>query len=196
MKLNPDARLPAIPIQVVHRSEGKGSSYIFSDFLSKVSPEFLARAGRSESPKWTVGISAARSQDMTDKVRSLSGAIGYTELNLAEKASTHIARVRNSAGEFVKPTSRSVAAAALGAKVPGDFRISLTNAPGKESYPISSFTWFYVPSRAREAQRGKAVADFLKWVYTDGQRIAEDQGYATLPPELLTKVSHAVDTVH
>lgn len=188
LKLNPQMKLPALPIQVVHRAEGKGSNYIFSDYLSKVSPEFLAKAGRGESPSWPVGASTVRAQDMGDKVRSMPGAIGYTELYLAQGASLRIARVKNAAGEFVKPTVKTVAAAALGVKMPDDFRISLTNAPGKESYPISSFTWLYVPSMANDAVRGQAVADYLKWVYTEGQKIAQEQGYAVLPNEVLEKV--------
>jgi phosphate transport system substrate-binding protein len=195
-KLNPDMKLPALPVQVIHRTEGKGSNYILSDFLCKVSPDFLAKSGRSESPKWLVGTSAGRSQDMLDKVRATAGAIGYTELNLAQKASLRTARIKNAAGEFVKPTVKTIAAAALEAKITDDFRVSLANAPGKESYPISSFTWFYVPAKAKDPARGRAVADFLKWVYGDGQRIAQDQGYATLPNELLAKVVASAATVH
>ena len=188
-KINPDLKLPARPIQVIHRTEGKGSNYILSDFLCKVSPEFLAKAGRGESPKWPVGASAGRAQDMDDRVRTTSGSIGYTELNLAERASLRVARIKNSAGEFVKPSEKSIAAAALAAKITDDFRVSLTNAPGKESYPISSFTWLYVPAKAKDPARGRAVADYLKWVYSDGQKIAQEQGYATLPKELLAKVA-------
>jgi phosphate transport system substrate-binding protein len=194
-KLNPDMKFRALPVQVIHRTEGKGSNYILSDFLCKVSPEFLAKAGRSESPKWLVGTSAGRSQDMLDKVRATPGAIGYTELNLAQKGSLRMARIKNAAGEFVKPTVKTIAAAALEAKVTDDFRVSLANAAGKESYPISSFTWFYVPAKAKDPSRGRAVADYLKWVYGDGQRIAQDQGYATLPSELLAKVVASAATV-
>lgn len=188
LKLNPQMKLPALAIQVVHRTEGKGSNYIFSDYLSKVSPEFLAKAGRGESPSWPLGASAARAQDMAEKVRSMPGAIGYTELYLAQKASLRVAQVKNAAGEFIRPSVKTVAAAALGVKMPDDFRISLTNAPGKESYPISSFTWLYVPPIANDATRGRAVADYLKWVYTEGQKIAQEQGYAVLPNEVLEKV--------
>ncbi|HEY2461835.1 MAG TPA: phosphate ABC transporter substrate-binding protein PstS [Candidatus Acidoferrum sp.] len=194
-KLNPDMKLSATPIQVVHRTEGKGSNYILADYLCKVSPEFLAKAGRGESPKWPVGVSTRRSQDMTDKVHGTVGSIGYTELNLAQKADLRLARVKNASGEFVRPTVKSIGAAALGAKVPDDFRISLTNAPGKDSYPISSFTWLYVPKNATDPQRGRAVASYLKWVYSDGQRVAEDQGYATLPGEVLNRVAAAAATV-
>jgi phosphate transport system substrate-binding protein len=197
VKLNPDANLPALAIQVFHRSPGKGSSFILSDYLSKASPEFLSRVGRSESPNWPVGTTAGRSQDMTDKVAATSGAIGYTELNMAEKASLRMASIRNAEGEFVRPSARSVAAAAkaLTSKTNDDFRISLTNAPGKDTYPISSFTWFYVPAVAKDSQRGRAVAEYLKWVYTSGERIAQEQGYPPLPEELLAKVMAKAETI-
>lgn len=194
-KLNPEMKLTAVPIQVLHRTEGKGANYILADFLCKVSPDFLAKAGRGDSPKWPVGASAARSQDMSDKVRATPGAIGYTELNLAQKASLRVARIKNAAGDFVKPTEKSIGTAALEAKITDDFRVSLTNGAGKESYPISSFTWFYVPAKAKDSERGRAVAEYLGWIYTDGQKIAQDQGYALLPKELLSKIAAKAATV-
>lgn len=197
-KLNPDLQLPGIPIQVVHRTSGKGSSYILSDFLAKESPEFLARAGRSESPNWPVGASAGRSQDMIERVQTTPGAIGYTELNLAEKSSMRMASIKNTVGEFVRPSARTISAAAsaVASKSREDFRISLTNAPGKDSYPISSFTWFYVPEKSQDSERGKAIADYLKWVYSSGEKLAQEQGYPPLPEELLAKVSAKAATIH
>ena len=197
VKLNPDTRLPAMPIQVLHRSAGKGSSYILSDFLAKVSPEFLARVGRSESPNWPVGVAAGRSQDMVEKVAASSGAIGYTELNMAEKASLRMASIRNAEGEFVRPSAHSIAVAAksLTGRTTDDFRISLTNAPGRGSYPISSFTWFYVPAVAKDSERGLAVAEYLRWVYTSGEKLAEKQGYSPLPEDLLARVMTKAATV-
>jgi phosphate transport system substrate-binding protein len=194
-KLNPEIKLPALPIQVVHRTEGKGSNYILADFLCKVSREFLARAGRGESPKWPTGASMGRAQDMADKIHATPGSIGYTELQLAQKASLRVARIKNASGEFIKPTERSIAAAASEAKIADDFRVSLTNGGGKDSYPISSFTWLYVPAKAKDAERGRAVAEYLRWVYADGQGIAKEQGYATLPHELLAKVAAKAATV-
>lgn len=196
-KLNPDMSLPALPIQVMHRNDGKGSNYIFSDYLAKVSPEFLGSAGRGESPKWPLGQSFQRSQDLVAKLRSTPGAIGYTELNLAAGSGVRVASIKNAAGEFVKPTPRSIAAAASasGGKMSNDFRISLTNAPGKESYPISSFTWIYVPAVAKDPGRGAAVANFLKWAYNNGQKIAQEQGYATLPDDVLEKVVAKASTI-
>ena len=194
-KLNPEMKLPALPIQVVHRTEGKGSNYILADFLCKVSPEFLAKAGRGESPKWPTGTSAGRSQDMSDKIRATPASIGYTEVQLAQKASLRVARIKNASGEFIKPTEKSIAAAASEAKIADDFRVSLTNGGGKDSYPISSFTWLYVPAKAKDVERGRAVAEYLRWVYTDGQGIAKEQGYATLPHDLLAKVAAKAATV-
>jgi phosphate transport system substrate-binding protein len=196
-KLNPEMSLPNLPIQVLHRNDGKGSNYILSDYLAKVSPEFLSIAGRSESPKWPVGQSFQRSQDLVAKLRSTPGAIGYTELNLAASSAVRVASIKNAAGEFVKPSPKSIAAAASasGSKMSNDFRVSLTNAPGKESYPISSFTWIYVPAVAKEPGRGAAVANYLKWAFTSGQKIAEDQGYATLPEDVLEKVVAKASTL-
>jgi phosphate transport system substrate-binding protein len=130
-------------------------------------------------------------------LHSTPGAIGYTELNLAVSSGVRMASIKNAAGEFIKPSSQSIAAAASasGGKKNDDFRISLTNAPGKESYPISSFTWLYVPAAAADSERGRAVASYLKWVYTSGQRIAQDQGYAILPADVLAKVAAKASTV-
>jgi phosphate transport system substrate-binding protein len=197
-RLNPDMNLPDLPIRVFHRNEGKGSNYILSDYLSKVSPEFLATAGRSESPKWPLGLSFPRSQELVNQLHSTPGAIGFTELNLAASSGVRMASIKNAAGEFIKPSSQSIAAAASasGSRKSDDFRVSLTNAPGKESYPISSFTWLYVPAAALDPERGRAVAAYLKWVYTSGQRIAQEQGYATLPADVLAKVAAKATTIH
>jgi phosphate transport system substrate-binding protein len=195
-KLNPTMKLPAQAIQVVHRTDGKGANYILSDYLCKLSPEFLAKVGRGESPKWPIGATAGRSQDMADKVRATSWSIGYTEANLAQRASLRMARIKNAAGEFVLPTTNSISAAALESKVHDDFRASLTNASGKDSYPIASFTWLYVPVKSKDPQRGRAVVAYLKWVYSEGQQIAKEQGYATLPDNLRAKVIAATAVVH
>jgi phosphate transport system substrate-binding protein len=196
-KLNPEMKLPELPIQVLHRNDGKGSNYILSDFLAKVSPEFLSTAGRGESPKWPVGQAFQRSQDLVAKLRGTPGAIGYTELNIAAGSAVRIATIKNTAGEFVRPSARSIEAAATasGSKMNNDFRVSLTNAPGKESYPISSFTWLYLPAVAKDPGRGNSVASYLKWVYTSGQKIAQEKGYAILPPEVLEKVAQKAATI-
>jgi phosphate transport system substrate-binding protein len=197
VKLNPDLRLPNLPIKVMHRTEGKGSSYIFSEFLSKVSVEFLAKVGRGVSPKWPVGDSFGRTPDLLEAVQKSPGAIGYTELNWAEKSTLPTAAVKNVAGAFLQPSAKSIAAAAsaLESKMTEEFRVSLTNAPGKESYPIASFTWFYVPAKAADPQRGRAVGDFLTWVYGDGQKVAQERGYAALPGSVLEKVRAKASTL-
>jgi phosphate transport system substrate-binding protein len=194
-KLNPTMKLPVQPIEVIHRTDGKGANYILADFLCKVSPEFLAKAGRGESPKWPVGVSAARSQDMAEKVRATSWSIGYTESNLAQRSSLRMARLKNAAGEFVLPTTKSILAAALESKVHDDFRASLTNSGGKDSYPISSFTWLYVPVQSKDPERGRAVVAYLRWVYGEGQQIAQDRGYATLPDKMRAKAIAATAEV-
>jgi len=189
-RLNPDGKLPDLPIKVLHRTDGKGSNYIFSDFLSKLSPEFHAKVGKSASPKWPVGTAFSRCQDMLANAAKTPGTIAYGEIRCGEKSGLSIARIRNAAGEFVKPSTKSIGdvAVAMESKITDDFRVSLTNAPGKESYPIVSFTWFYVPVHPQDSQRSHAVNEYLSWVYASGQEIAQAQGYATLPPSVLQKV--------
>jgi phosphate transport system substrate-binding protein len=189
-KLNPESKLPDLPIKVLHRTDGKGSNYIFSDYLSKLSPEFRAKLGPSVSPKWPVGAAFSRCQDLLATAAQTAGAIGYAELRCGEGSGLSIARIRNAAGEFVKPSTKSVSDAALAmeSKMTSDFRASLTNPPGKESYPIASFTWFYVPAHPQDSERSRAVKEYLSWVYSSGQEIAQAQGYASLPPSVLQRV--------
>src|SRR6266851_2828359 len=193
-RLNPDVKLPDLPIKVLHRTDGKGSNYIFSDFLSKLSPEFRTKVGTNVSPKWPVGAAFSRCQDLLASAAKMSGAIGYAELRCGEGFGLPIARIRNAAGEFVKPSTKSISdvALAMESKMTDDFRASLTNAPGKESYPIVSFTWFYVPVHPQDLQRSHAVKEYLSWVYASGQEIAQAQGYVALPPSVLQKVRATV----
>jgi phosphate transport system substrate-binding protein len=197
-KLNPDSKLPDLPIKVLHRTDGKGSNYIFSDFLSKVSPDFKAKVGTNVSPKWLVGSAFSRCQDLLVNAAETPGAIGYTELRCGEKSGLGIAQIRNADGEFVKPSTRSISdvAVAMESKIKEDFRVSLINAPGKDSYPIVSFSWFYVPVHPQDAKRSDAVKEYLSWVYGAGQEIAQTQGYSTLPPSVLQKVRAKVATLH
>ena len=197
-RLNPDSRLPDLPIKVLHRTDGKGSNYIFSDFLSKLSPEFREKVGKSVSPKWPVGTAFSRCSDMLSDAAKTPGAIGYAEVRCGEKSGLSIARIRNAAGEFVKPSTKSISEAALAmeSKITNDFRVSLTDAPGAESYPIVSFTWFYVPVHPQDSQRGQAVNEYLNWVYGSGQDIAQAQGYAPLPQPVLQKVRARVAAMH
>jgi len=196
-RLNPDVKLPDLPIKVLHRTEGKGSSYILSDYLSKISPEFQAKVGKSVSPRWPVGASIARTQDLVEHLKSTPGAIAYTESNWVDRSVLGAAAIKNAAGEFVRPSAKSVgeAASALESKMTQGFRISLANAPGKESYPIASFTWLYVPERAADAARGKAVNEFLQWIYGQGQEIARERGYAPLPTSVLARVKEKAATI-
>ena len=197
-KLNPDGKLPDLPIKVLHRTDGKGSNYIFSDFLSKLSPEFRAKVGKNISPKWPVGTAFSQCEDLMANAAMTLGAIGYAELRCGAKSGLSIARIRNAAGEFVKPSMKSISDAALAmeSKITDDFRVSLTNAPGKESYPIVSFTWFYVPVHPQDLQRSRAVNEYLSWVYASGQEIAQAQGYDLLPPSVLQKVRAKVAALH
>ena len=197
-RLNPDGKLPDLLIKVLHRTDGKGSNYIFSDFLSKLSPEFRAKVGKNVSPKWPVGAAFSRCQDLLASAAQTPGAIGYAELRCGEKTGVPIARIRNAAGEFVKPSTKSISevAMAMESKMTDDFRVSLTNAPGKESYPIVSFTWFYVPVHPQDLQRSHAVSEYLSWVYASGQKIAQAQGYAPLPSSVLQKVRERLAALH
>jgi phosphate transport system substrate-binding protein len=197
-KLNPDGKLPDLPIKVLHRTDGKGSNYIFSDYLSKLSPEFHAKVGKSASPKWPVGTAFSRCQDMLANAAKTPGAIAYGEIRCGEKSGLSIARIRNAAGAFVTPSTQSIrdVASTMESKMTDNFRVSLTNAPGNESYPIVSFTWFYVPVHPQDTHRSHAVNEYLTWVYASGQEMAQAQGYATLPPSVLQKVRAKVATLY
>jgi phosphate transport system substrate-binding protein len=197
VKLNPDGKLPDLPIKVLHRTDGKGSNYIFSDFLSKLSPEFRAKVGKTVSPKWPVGAAFSRCQDLLASVAGTPGAVGYAELRCGENSGLQTARIRNAAGEFVKPSAKSIrdVALAMESKMTDDFRVSLSNAPGKECYPIVSFTWVYVPLHPQDLQRSRAVNQYLNWVYASGQEIAQAQGYSSLPPSILQKVRAKLATL-
>lgn len=196
-KLNPGANLPDLAIQVVHRTPGKGSNYIFTDFLSKASPEFRNEVGKSPSPKWPVGTDANRGEDMVEKVGTTPGAIGYVELNFARRSDIGYGSVQNSSGRFVRATPETITSAcmALEKSIPVDFGVSMTEAPGKESYPIASFTWIYVPASGAQAERSRAVKEFLTWGLADGQNMARSMGYATLPSAVLAKAKSTLKTI-
>jgi|ERR1700722_2163583 len=193
-KLNPDVSLPALPIQVVNRPAGKGSNYVLTEFLSKASSKFRAQVGVTPSPKWPVGEPAERSSDMADKVKHNPGSIGYVEYQYAVKGNIAQAAVLNAAGKFVKASPESIDAACQAAEAPrwNNFSASLTNAPGAESFPITSFTWIYLRTTPSEAAREAALGNLLDWVYTDGQQYALQEGYAALPAPLLAAVRKKV----
>ena len=196
-KLNPGVSLPNMPISVIYRPAGKGSNFVFTEFLSKVSPRFRDQIGRSASPKWPVGQPAERSSDMADKVKNTPGTLGYVELQYADDNGIAHASVLNPAGKFVKATADSINAACVAVEAPtwDKLAASLTNAPGADSYPISSFTWLYVRPSARDAHRTAAMVGFLNWAYSDGQSIAVDEGYSKLPKQLVVKVLAKVNSM-
>ena len=196
-KLNPQLSLPELPIKVVYRPAGKGSNYVFSEFLSKNSAAFKTQIGISPSPQWPVGSAAARSSDMAEKVSSEPGSIGFVEAQYAIKLNIPQAAVLNLAGHFVKASEKTLAAACQAVEAPGFDRLSasLTNAPGGESYPITSFSWLYLRRASSDVRRAAALADLLNWVFTSGQQITDQEGYTALPPQLLAKVKIKIDSL-
>ena len=198
VKLNPGITLPNLPIQVVNRPAGKGSNYVFTDFLSKVSSKFRAQIGVTPSPRWPVGEPAERSSDMADKVKNSPGSIGYVEYAYAVKGSISQAAVLNRAEKFVKASTESMTAACQAAEAPGwkGFSASLINAPGADAFPLTSFTWIYLRTLSSDPARAAALSDFLDWIYTDGQQYAVQEGYAELPSPLLTALKKKVKDLH
>ena len=190
VKLNPEITLPNLPIRVINRPAGKGSNYVFTDFLSKVSSKFRAQVGVSPSPKWPVGEPAERSADMADKVKNGAGSIGYVEYQYAVKGNIPQAAVLNPGGKYVKASTDRIAAACEAVEAPkwNNFSASLANAPGADSYPITSFTWIYLRTSPSDAARAAALGNLLDWIYTDGQQSAAQEGYTALPTQLLTAV--------
>jgi phosphate transport system substrate-binding protein len=188
-RLNPGVSLPDLPIAVVHRSAGKGSNYILTDFLSKTSEEWRSRIGKSGSPKWPVGIETNRSEDMVAKVSATPGAIGYVELNFAKRKDIGYGSVLNAAGKYVRATPESIAAACAANEksAQADFDVSLTNAEGKDSYPVVSFTRVYVAASGIDPARSQALKDFWNWALTDGQETATSLGYTVLPAGIAEK---------
>jgi len=189
-KLNPDITLPNLAIQVINRPAGKGSNYVFTDFLSKTSSKFRSQVGTSPSPKWPVGVPAERSADMADKVKASPGSIGYVEYQYAVKGNVSQVAVLNPAGKFVRASAESIVDACKAIEAPqwNSFTASLTNAPGADSFPIASFSWIYLRSKSTDSARAAALGDLLDWIYTDGQQFAGQEGYSELPPQLLAAV--------
>jgi phosphate transport system substrate-binding protein len=197
VKLNPEIALPNLPIQVINRPAGRGSNYVFTDFLSKASPKFRAQVGTTSSPNWPVGARAERSSDMADKVQNLTGAIGFVEYQYAVKRNIPQAAVLNAAGKFVKASTTSVVAACDAAEAPqwNSFSASLSNASGSDSFPITSFSWIYLRTKYTDSARATALRNFLDWIYTDGQQFAVEEGYTALPPPLLAAVRKRVESL-
>ena len=193
-RLNPNVKLPSLPIKVFYRPAGKGTNYVFTEFLSKTSPSFKAQIGRTASPEWPVGTAAERSSDMADKVGKMEGAIGYVEHQYAVQRQLPYGLVQNPAGKFVKATQASITAACQGVEAPqwDKFAASLTNAPGVDSFPITSFTWLYLRPGSADHKRTAALAKLLNWMLSDGQQLGSQLGYSELPAPLLTKVKAKV----
>ena len=195
--LNPGVKLPASEITVVHRSDGSGTTYIFVDYLSKVSPEFKKTVGVATSVNWPVGVGGKGNEGVAGLVKQTPGSIGYVELIYAKQNKISYGSVQNLEGEFVTASLDAVTAAAqVAAKaMPKDFRVSITNAPGKGVYPISSFTWILLYESPSDKQRAKVMVDFMKWALTEGQKYAPELGYAPLPNEVVALEMEALKRI-
>jgi phosphate transport system substrate-binding protein len=198
--LNAGVPLPAQDILVVHRSDGSGTTYIFTDYLSTAVPSWNASVGKGKDVKWPVGLGAKGNEGVSGQVKQTPGSIGYVELAYAKQNSLPIAAIRNKSGQFVAASVEAVTAAAAGAAkaLPAntDYRISIVDAPGASSYPISSFTWMLVYQNQRDPVKGKKLVDFLNWALTDGEKEAVTLDYAPLPADMATAVKARLATIN
>jgi len=194
--VNPGVSFPDKDIIVVHRSDGSGTTFIWTDYLSKVSADWKSEVGSNTSVKWPIGLGGKGNEGVAGSIRQLQGAIGYVELIYAVQNNIPYGSVRNAAGVFLKASLEGVTAAAASApKMPADFRVSITNAPGKDAYPISSFTWLLIPQQSQDGAKGKILADFLNWMVTDGQKMTAALSYAPLPEGVVQKEKEAIKQV-
>ena len=195
--LNPDVKLPATDIVVVHRTDGSGTSFIFTDYLSSVSPVWLDSVGKGTSVKWPagVGLGAKGNEGVAGQVKQLPGAIGYVELIYANQNKLPFADLKNAAGNFITPSLDSVTAALATAKIPDDFRFSMVNAPGDQAYPISGTTWLLVYEQQKNADKGKKLVEFLNWALTRGETMAPSLDYAPLPAAVQQRVLERIKTI-
>lgn len=197
--LNPGVSLPSWDILVVHRSDGSGTTYIFTDYLSAAVPAWKTSVGKGKEVKWPVGLGAKGNEGVAGQVKQTPGSVGYVELAYAKQNNLPIAAVRNKAGQFVAASVSAVTAAAagVGKALPAntDYRISIVDAPGADSYPISSFTWILVYQHQRDAVKGKKLVDFLNWAFTDGEKEAVTLDYAPLPTDMATNVKARLATI-
>jgi phosphate transport system substrate-binding protein len=197
-KANPGVNLPGSDIVVVHRSDGSGTTYVFVDYLSKVSKEWETKVGRGTSVNWPVGLGGKGNEGVAGQIKQTPNSIGYIELIYAIQNKMAYGNVKNAAGKSVRASTASVSAAAAGAlkEMPEDFRVSITNAPGKESYPISSFTWLLIPARIQDQAKKKALVEFLRWMLdNDAQATAEALDYARLPKAVVAKEIKAISKI-
>jgi phosphate transport system substrate-binding protein len=185
-KANPGVNLPKNDLIVVHRSDGSGTTYVWVDYLAKISPEWKQKVGVGTSVNWPVGLGGKGNEGVAGLVRQTAYSIGYVELIFAIQTKMAYGVVQNSSGKFIKADLASVTAAAAGAaqNMPGDFRVSITNAPGATAYPISSFTWLLIPQKIADATKKKIITDFLRWMLNDGQKLSEALAYARLPKQV------------
>lgn len=197
VKANPGVKLPGEDIVVVHRSDGSGTTYIWTDFLSKISDEWKNKVGRNTSVNWPLGLGGKGNEGVSGLVKQTPNSIGYIELIYALQNNIMFGKVQNTAGKFVKADLAGVTAAAAGAakEMPDDFRVSITNAPGPTAYPVSSFTWLLVPEKIPDAAKRDAVKGFLRWMMTDDQKYAESLSYAPLPKAVVAKEMKAIAMV-
>jgi phosphate transport system substrate-binding protein len=195
-KANPGVKLPGDDIVVVHRSDGSGTTYIFTDFLSKASDDWKNKVGKGTSVNWPVGLGGKGNEGVAGLVKQTPDSIGYVELIYAVQNDIPYGKVQNPAGKFVKADLAGVTAAAASVTdLPEDFRVSITNAPGPISYPISSFTWLLIPAQISDAQKREAIKDFLKWMLVDGQKYNEGLSYAQLPKSVIVKETKAISLI-
>jgi phosphate transport system substrate-binding protein len=195
--LNPGVSLPNEPLLVVHRSDGSGTTYIWVDYLSKVSKDWEQKVGRGTSVNWPVGLGGKGNEGVSGQVKSTPGALGYVELAYAATNKMPVASVKNSAGKFIEPTIETTTAAAAGAAkdMPADFRVSITNAPGDNAYPISSFTWLLVYKDQADEAKGKALVKFLWWAMHDGQKYPAALLYAPLPAPVVAQIEAKIKQI-
>jgi len=188
-KENPGVNLPNEDITVVHRSDGSGTSFVFSDYLSKVSPEWKTKVGVNASVNWPVGLGGKGNEGVAGLVKQTPNSIGYVELIYAVQNKMEYGSIKNAAGNYVKADFNTVSEAAAGAAndMPADFRVSINNAPGKNAYPISTFTWLLIPDKIGDATKKKSITDFLQWMMTAGQADAQGLSYAPLPKQVVAK---------
>ncbi len=195
-KLNPKVKLPSSDIIVVHRSDGSGTTYVWSDYLSKVSDEWKSRVGKNSALNWPVGLGGKGNEGVAGQVKQSANSIGYVELLYAVQNKMTFGRVRNSSGAFIKASLASVTAAAAGVEMPDDFRVSITNPSGKTAYPICSFTWLLIPTEIADKQKLGVITGFLHWMLGPGQKLTEPLEFAPLPKAVVTKEEKAIAKVH
>jgi phosphate transport system substrate-binding protein len=195
--MNPGVKLSALPVVPVHRSDGSGTTFIFTDYLSAVDSAWASSVGKNVSVKWPagVGLGAKGSEGVAGQVKQISGAVGYVELAYADQNKMAYAEVKNAAGHFISPTPDSVSAALATAKIPDDFRFSMVNPPGDNAYPIAGASWLLVYQRQKDADRGKKLVAFLKWAITDGQKLTPPLGYAALPDNVQKRELQLLGTI-